>query len=75
VLVHRASLLEEIDAAMAGTLTPDVIGGIVELIPDQWLGDGSSASEGARYRAAYRRYLLDRLAAPRTFVDEAVHAR
>jgi hypothetical protein len=75
VLLRAASVLEEIDPAMAGTLTPDLIAGIVELIPDQWLGDGSSASEGARYRAAYRRYLVDRLASPRGFVDEAVHAR
>ena len=75
VLLRAASMLEEIDAAMTGTLTADIIAGIVELIPDQWLGDGSSASEGARYRAAYRRYLVDRLASPRGFVDEAVHAR
>ena len=52
VLIRRASMLEEIDAAMAGTLTPEIIAGIVELIPDQWLGEGPSASEGARYRAA-----------------------
>jgi hypothetical protein len=75
VLVRGASMLEEIDAAMAGTLTPDIIAGIVELVPDQWLGDGSSAREGARYREAYRRHLLDRLASPRAFVDEAIHAR
>ena len=70
-----ARALEAIDAAMADRLTPDIIAGIVELIPDQWLGDGASAGEGARYRAAYGRYLLDRLASPRAFVDEAVHAR
>jgi hypothetical protein len=75
VLLRAARALEAIDAAMADRLTPDIIAGIVELIPDQWLGDGASAGEGARYRAAYGRYLLDRLASPRAFVDEAVHAR
>ena len=75
VLLRTATMLEEIDAALAGALAPEIIAGIVELIPDRWLADGSSASEGARYRAAYRRYLLDRRASPRAFVDEAVHAR
>ena len=75
VLFRAARVLDAIDATMAGRLTPDIIAGIVELIPDQWLGDGASAGEGARYRAAYGRYLLDRLASPRAFVDEAVHAR
>jgi hypothetical protein len=75
VLLRAASLLEEVDAAMAAALTPEVIAGIVGLIPDRWLGEGSSAADGDRYRSAYGRYLLDRLAAPRAFVDEAVHAR
>jgi len=75
VLLRTASLLQEIDASMAGTLTPEVITGIVELIPDQWLGDGASPGEAGHYRAAYRRYLLDRLESPRAFVAEAVDAR
>jgi HipA-like kinase len=75
VLIGAASRLQDVDAMLASRLTPDVIDGIVELIPDTWLGDGSSDGEGAAYRAAYSRYLLDRLASPRAFVEEAVHAR
>ena len=60
---------------MAGTLTPDVIDGIVELIPDAWLAMDRRRAKALAYRAAYRRYLLDRLASPRAFVEEAVRAR
>ena len=60
---------------MTGRLTPDIILGIVELIPDAWLEDGASEGDEARYRAAYRHYLLDRLASPRAFVEEVARAR
>ena len=69
VLLRRAGRLAEVDAAMAALLTPEVIDGIVGLIPEAWLDDGPS------HRAAYTRYLLDRLAAPRAFVEEAIRAR
>jgi len=75
VLLRAASLLEDIDATMAARLTTEIIAGIVELIPDAWLGEGGSESEGVPYRAAYSEYLLDRLASPRAFVEEAVRAR
>jgi HipA-like protein len=75
VLLRAAGMLEEIDATMAGRLTTGVLAGIVELIPDAWLGDGVPEGEGAPYRAAYRQYLVDRLASPRAFVEEAVGAR
>ena len=47
-------MLEDVDATMAGRLTPDVIAGIVELIPDAWLADGTPDGDGGSYRAAYR---------------------
>ena len=75
VLLPKASRLEDVDRAMAASLTADVIAGIVELIPDAWLSDGAPEREGAQYRAAYRRYLLDRVASPRSFVEEAVRVR
>src|SRR5258706_7339930 len=40
VLLRTAAMVDEIDAAMAGALTPAIIAGIVELIPDRWLADG-----------------------------------
>ena len=75
VLLHEASLLEEIDTTMTAALTADVIAGIVDLIPEAWLVDGAADGDAARYRAAYTRYLRDRLTPPRSFVEEAVRAR
>jgi hypothetical protein len=74
VLVHDATRLEEIDEALAGALTPDVITAIVEVVPDSWLTDRSGL-EPSQTRAAYRRYLLDRLRPPRPFLEEAVRDR
>jgi hypothetical protein len=69
VLLTRANALAAVDAEMAAALTPDVIDGIVGLIPGPWLEDG------APDRATYARYLADRLAAPRAFVEEAIRGR
>jgi HipA-like kinase len=69
VLLRRAGRLPEVDAALAALLTPAVIERIVGLIPEAWL-------EGeASHRAAYGRYLIDRLEAPRAFVEEAIRGR
>jgi len=75
VLLRAATTLHSVDAPMAGRLTPDIIAGIVDLIPASWLGDGASAGEEATYRAGYRDYLLDRLTSPRAFVEEAMRGR
>jgi hypothetical protein len=65
VLLHRASQLAEADAALSAVLTPSAIDDVLALVPDGWSID----------RAPYRRYLLARLEAPRTFVEEAAGAR
>ena len=75
VLLQEASLLDAIDGTMAAALTADAIAAIVDLIPDAWLVEGAAEPDAARYRAAYNRYLLDRLAPPRSFVEEAIRAR
>ena len=54
---------------MAGALPAGILERIVGLIPESWL------EEGAPDRAAYRRYLVERLTAPRAFVEVAVRAR
>ena len=69
VLLRRAGTLAEVDARMAAVLTPALVEGIVALIPETWLEDGPSV------RAAYSRYLIDRLQSPRAFVEEAIRAR
>ena len=65
VLRTLASEIPEQDAVMAAALTADVIDEILSLVPAQWGID----------HAAYRRYFLDRLRAPRPFVEEAAGAR
>ena len=75
VLVRAATLLEEVDASMAGALTPGGIGAIVDMLPDAWLGDGNAGENGSTARAAYRRHLIDRLSSRNAFLAEAMRAR
>jgi hypothetical protein len=70
VLARRARGLEQIDGTMAAALTPSVLDAVLALVPDAWLANGGGGPDDVR--AAYRRYLLDRLIAPREFVREAV---
>ena len=63
---------------MTAALTPAVVAGIVELIPDDWLVDDAlfdGPDPRDAQRRAYRDWLLTRLDAPRAFVEEAVRAR
>lgn len=73
VLLPFAQTLQDEDEAMAAALTPDVVGEIVSLVPEPWLDGGGTAPGDVR--EAYRRYLIDRLASPRGFVEEAARAR
>lgn len=75
VLMRHASLLTDVDEVLAGALTGDVIAGILDIVPDEWLGSGASALPPSEVRAAYLRYLADRLTAPRPFMEEAARAR
>jgi hypothetical protein len=75
VLLRRASAIREADAAMAAALTPDVVDGILSMVPDAWLDDRGNGVSAEQARGVYRRYLLRRLAAPRGFVEEALGAR
>jgi hypothetical protein len=75
VLLPCASSLREVDSKMTGRVTPDIIDGIVQLIPDTWLVGDSSSGESNRHRDAYMEYLLSRLEAPHVFLEEAIRAR
>jgi hypothetical protein len=75
VLLESAARLEQEDEPMAAALGPDVIEEILALVPAGWLENRAAGDAPATLRAAYRRYLLDRLAAPRGFLEEAVRAR
>jgi hypothetical protein len=74
VLLNRAETLESVDESMASALSPAVIAGIVDAIPDGWL-TAEPGHDAATLRAAYARYFVDRLATPRPFVEEALRAR
>jgi hypothetical protein len=69
-----AGALRRADAAGAATLTPAVLAGIVAVIPDSWLNDPAFDGPDA-HRAAYAAYLVERLVAPRAFVETAIDAR
>jgi hypothetical protein len=74
VLLRGATELAVQDDALAASLDRSTIDAILSLIPDDWLGeDGESRPDLAK--AAYARYLCDRLEAPRRFVEEAIGAR
>ena len=75
VLLHKATSLHAIDDAMAETLTREKLQGIVDLIPDGWLATDDAPEQAAAMRTAYRDYLMERLTAPRAFIDEALRVR
>jgi hypothetical protein len=75
VLLRFASALREVDAAMAGRVTPDIIDSIVTLIPDAWLVEKAPFGGSNQHRDAYREYLLSRLEPPRVFLEEAIRAQ
>ena len=56
---------------LARALTSEAIAEILEAVPDAWLSHDGSTLAPAEVRAAYGRYLGDRLVAPRPFLEEA----
>jgi hypothetical protein len=75
ILLPCATSLVAVDPVMAATLTPDVIEGIVALVPDVWLDESLSPERVRARRDTYRDYLLERLQSPRPFVEEAMRVR
>ncbi|MEO7115734.1 MAG: HipA family kinase [Caldimonas sp.] len=75
VLLPFASRLDEVDLAMTSRLAPEVVAGIVALIPDAWLDGDAQAPGKASQRDAYTSYFARRLQAPRAFAQEAARAR
>ena len=73
-LISLASRLPETEAFFSSRLPPDLIREIVGFIPAVWLGQEESFASQAEHREAYNNYLLSRLAASATFVEEAIHA-
>jgi hypothetical protein len=66
ILLPFASELEKADQEMMTAITGEVIKGVVDLVPEEWMEDK---------RQAYMNYLTRRLEAPRHFVEETIRAR
>jgi len=75
VLRRAATQVEALDETMAAMLTAAVVDAILAAVPDAWLDDTAAGRSALDARGAYRRYLLERLAAPRGFAEEAARAR
>jgi HipA-like kinase len=75
VLLRHARLVKDVDEAMTAALTPEAIAGIIDQVPDTWLTADGAALPAADARAAYVRYLRERLTAPRPFLEEAARGR
>ena len=75
ILLPFANTLEAADQAMTAAITEEVIKGVVDLVPEDWMKENSAFSTTAENRRAYVEYLTRRLDAPRDFVGEAVRAR
>ena len=75
ILLPFANNIEAADETMTKSITEDVIRGVVELVPDDWIRDNSPFSSPAETKQAYVDYLTRRLEAPRNFVEEAIRVR
>lgn len=75
VLLAEASELEAVDQDFRAVLTDEVIEGIVQLIPDDWLLKDSPFTSPEEHRGAYAEYLKVRIAHSEIFVKEAINAR
>jgi len=74
VLLPFARDIGGADAALSARLAPAVVDAVVALIPDDWLEPDALFDSPAEQRAAYSRWLLQRLQAPRAFATEAARA-
>ena len=75
VLLRLAGALEAADAQMSERMTPDIIGRVVQLIPDAWLAGDTFFADSRQYREAYNQFLVKRLEFRQAFVEEAIRAR
>ncbi len=75
VLLPFAGSIEEADARLAPLVSDDLLGQLVDAVPDAWLDGDPTFASVADNRRAYVDYLRARLDAPRAFVEEAERAR
>lgn len=75
ILLPIANSIESADREMTALITEEVIKAVVDLVPEDWMKEGSPFSSIEENRRAYAAYLTRRLEEPRNFVQEAIRAR
>jgi hypothetical protein len=75
VLLPSAGSIEAADERLASLVTRELLVGLTDALPDDWLAADPVAGDAAAQRRAYVDYLLARLDARRGFVEEADRAR
>lgn len=75
VLLPQASQLTAVDTAFKAVLTDDVLGDIVNLIPEQWLQWEDTEETPEELRSIYLQFLVTRLKHSDNFIKEAQDAR
>ena len=75
VLLPMATEIEQADRTSKEILTPDLIQGIVSVIPDEWLTSYSETQTANEVRNIYAQFLETRIQSSAIFVKEAQHAR
>jgi hypothetical protein len=74
VLWPRVRGLRDVDEGLVAALGGRALETILSWVPDAWLASDTPGQSPAETRAAYVRYLRDRLAPPRPFLPEAAGA-
>lgn len=75
VLLPQASALQEADKMSRELLSPEIIDGIVDLIPADWLLIDSPFTDVESHKAAYKQYLTTRFQHSSTFTKAAADVR
>lgn len=75
VLLPKASRLDEAEALLKPILTPEILRGIVDLIPDDWLVWEGSDQRPQQIRDTYFKFLTTRLSYSEIFTKQAQDAR
>jgi len=71
VLAPFATKLDDADDALAPLITPELLGEVMALVPDEWLDGESGFDSVEAVRAAYVEHLLARVATPRVWLPVA----